>query len=388
MRYTKVFKSKTGKSEVYTDADDDADADDDDSVIGESCREKKSDLTVEMSVIDIYKIFDNILDSDVSLIGIDPTRMHPRNMILTVFPVIPTCARPWVIADGNLCDDDLTNQIIEIVKINNLVEVSSGAKRHKALQTLKFRILTFYNNSNGKSKHPTNGRPIKGIKERITGKSGQIRGTIMGKRCEFTGRTVIGPDPTLKLGQIALPKLMADTLTYPENVYRLNLGKIQEMVDRGDVKFIIRHNAEGQRMVLNMKYATLKKGSDLKCGDIVLRPCGPPSDPTSDYKELLYKNRNIVLKSGDRVIRNGVEIEASADTKRHFKVQIGDVAERVLRTGDVVLLNRQPTLHQGSMLAKEVVVRNNSIKTIRMNLATTKPFNADFDMLLCRKQEA
>ena len=69
--------------------------------------------------------------------------------------------------------------------------------------------------------------------------------------------------------------------------------------------------------------------------------------------------------------------EVRFPTKRNFTLRVGDVVERQLRDGDIVLLNRQPTLHTGSMLAKEIVVRPH--KTFRMNLATTRSFNADFD---------
>ena len=105
--------------------------------------------------------------------------------------IVHNCARPYVLADGNVCDDDLTNQILEIIKMNNIlkkednenVDEKKEIKKQKAIQSLKFRISTYYNNSQGKAKHPTNGRPIKGIKERLTGKEGQIRLNLMGKRC-------------------------------------------------------------------------------------------------------------------------------------------------------------------------------------------------------------
>ena len=64
------------------------------------------------------------------------------------------CCRPYIISDGNICDDDLTIQIVEIIKANNHLKEVDGvpvpeAKRQKYLQSLKFRIATFYNNSSG-----------------------------------------------------------------------------------------------------------------------------------------------------------------------------------------------------------------------------------------------
>jgi DNA-directed RNA polymerase III subunit RPC1 len=63
--------------------------------------------------------------------------------------------------------------------------------------------------------------------------------------------------------------------------------------------------------------------------------------------------------------------------RRSLQLKIGDVVERQLQNGDYVLLNRQPTLHSGSIIAHKVVIR--PYKTFRFNLATTSSFNADFD---------
>ena len=152
----------------------------------------KGKISIVLSPEEIKKTFDNITDDQAKLLGFNPALVHPRNLILTVFPIIPYCCRPYVLADGQTCDDDLTVQLTEIIKSNNQLKVVDGVpisetKRQKALQTLKFRITTFYNNSSCRSKHTTSGRPLKGLKERITGKEGLIRSNIMGKRCEQTG---------------------------------------------------------------------------------------------------------------------------------------------------------------------------------------------------------
>ena len=149
----------------------------------------KTKTSIVLTTEEIKKIFDNISNEDVELIGFDPELVHPRNFILSVIPVLPICARPYVKADGNLCDDDLTNQYVEIIKINNHLgeedkstrrEVSES-KRQKCLASLRFRVMTTFNNSQGKAKHTTNGRPIKGIKERLAGKEGQLRLNLLGE---------------------------------------------------------------------------------------------------------------------------------------------------------------------------------------------------------------
>lgn len=142
----------------------------------------KGKVNIVMTVDEIKKIFDNISDEDVDLIGFDPKYTHPKNLIMTVMPVIPPCDRPYVKVDGHICDDDLTIQYIDIIKLNNslLEEDLSEAKKQKIMAGIRFRILTTFNNSQGRAKQTTNARPIKGIKERLTGKDGQLRNNMMG----------------------------------------------------------------------------------------------------------------------------------------------------------------------------------------------------------------
>ena len=122
----------------------------------------KSKISIVLPVDEIKNIFDNISVDDVRLLGFNPDLMQPKNLILTVFPVIPVACRPYIISESNICDDDLTIQLVEIIKANNHLKVEDGVpvsetKRQKYVQSLKFRIATFYNNSSGKAKHSTNG---------------------------------------------------------------------------------------------------------------------------------------------------------------------------------------------------------------------------------------
>ena len=175
---------------------------------------KKIKTSIILTTDEIKKVFDNITNEDVQLLGFDPELSHPRNFIISLLPVLPPCDRPYVRADNKLCDDDLTIQYIEIIKANNNLveedeELESNQKsrkrdkgdtfRQRALASLRFRILTTFNNGQGKAKHTTNGRPIKGIKERLTGKDGQIRNNMMGKRS-------IRPDTPVLMYNTGLPK--------------------------------------------------------------------------------------------------------------------------------------------------------------------------------------
>ena len=121
---------------------------------------------------ELYKILDNVTDADARLLGLDPDRVHPRDHVLTVLPVLPPVDRPCVNAEGVMCDDDLTIQITEIMKTNRALMPDSQTapgKRPKHEASLRFRIKCFIDNSQNRAKH-TNGRPFKGLKERMSGK--------------------------------------------------------------------------------------------------------------------------------------------------------------------------------------------------------------------------
>ena len=378
---------------------------------GNTIKKKDNKISIALSVDEIKKLFEPILDEDVRLCGFEPSRMHPRNLILSVFPIIPPCARPFVLADGNICDDDLTNQIIEIIKMNNLLKQDDSKdsndekqdiKKQKIIQSLKFRISTFYNNSQGKAKHPTNGRPIKGIKERITGKEGQIRTNLMGKRVNYSGRTVIGPDANLPFGWMAIPKEISEELTRPEKVCSFNKDYLENLVNNGKANFVIKTNGTK----INLKYSMFIRGTELLNTDIIIRgdnkfnvnqnsvlTIGDKIERDGKILEgvnkgdiiirgeerIQVKNIDFLIRYGDKVERQGQIIKSSDiliyPSKKYIKLEFGDEVHRHLKEGDLVLLNRQPTLHKGSMLAMKIKIISG--KTFRMNLATCKSFNAD-----------
>jgi DNA-directed RNA polymerase II subunit RPB1 len=71
------------------------------------------------------------------------------------------------------------------------------------------------------------GQPIKSIRERLRGKEGRLRKNLMGKRVDFSARTVVSPDPNLSLDELGVPKSIAMNLTFPETVTQLNIEKLK-----------------------------------------------------------------------------------------------------------------------------------------------------------------
>ena len=236
---------------------------------------EKQKVSIDISAQEILDIFKKISDEDVKLLGMNPKLTKPSSLIITALPVLPPPGRPFVRAAGNMCDDDLSNQYVEIVKVNIKLKsagtegAAEGARRLKLLQTLKFRIATTFNNSAGRAKHTTNGRPVKCIKTRISGKDGQMRGNIMGRRANQTARTVIGPDTALKNGEMAVPEEVARILTIPEIVTDRTKEELTKIVNEGKARFIVR-KGENREIRINLDHARVDKGTKLQLEDKII----------------------------------------------------------------------------------------------------------------------
>lgn len=316
---------------------------------------------------DIYKILDNISDDDVRLLGFNPELIHPRNMMIIVLPVIPPCSRPTVVIDSTICDDDLTTKYVEIYKCVKKYNENQrdDTEKTRLQRSIEFHVSTLFDNSKNLSKHSTNMKPTSSFRDRMSGKNALIRANLMGKRCNQTARTVIGPDPTLRLGQLAIPFEIACNLTIPERVTTFNKDYLLKLVNSGKANYITKN---GSNTRINLEYALYKRGTKLMFGDVIIR---------GTSKIYNISNNHPILKKGDKIKRGDELIPVILTEKRCVTLDIGDVVDRQLRNGDIVLLNRQPTLHKGSMMAKEILIK--PYKTMRFNLATTKSFNADFD---------
>lgn len=317
------------------------------------------DNDVEISDREIKEIFNNITEDSVNLLGIS----HPKNCCLEVFPVIPPCCRPYEFVGNTIKEDDISKQLVEIIKVNNILATN---KDKNIIHNLKLKIETFCRNPKKKSK-TINSEPIKGIRERLTGKDGQLRDNLLGKRTEMSARTVIGPGPNLKLDEVGIPSSIANSLTFPVEVYEHNLEEIIAMINSREVEKIKR-NEKIIRIDLQI-YSDII--SFLEINDIVERK----------KEKILITNDNIKFnfEEGDRIFRDGIDITPEKlPEKKEPDLKVGDIAQRKIRNGDWVLMNRQPTLWKGSMMAFKVVIMPKT-KTFTFNLAVCKAFNSDFD---------
>ena len=194
--------------------------------------EKSRELTAE----ECLKIFNKISDEDCRLLGFDPQFAKPGWMIIKYLAVCPPQIRPSVSVDASLrCEDDLTFQYSQILKTNQdlIKQEKDGAAGHTMAdnyKALQYAVATLMNNeiSNATARQKS-GRPIKAISARLKGKEGRLRGNLMGKRVDFSGRSVISPDPNLLLDELGVPMSIALNLTFPETVTKMNIDRLKEI---------------------------------------------------------------------------------------------------------------------------------------------------------------
>lgn len=278
---------------------------------------------------EVYNVFKKISDADLHLLGLSDEYARPEWMILTVMPVPPPPVRPSIAVDGGAMrsEDDLTYKLGEIIKASASVRrcESEGAPAHVITefeQLLQFHVATYMDNDIAGIPQALqkSGRPVKAIRARLKGKEGRLRGNLMGKRVDFSARTVITGDPNIDLDEVGVPRTIAMNLTFPERVTPYNIAYLQELVRNG-----------------------------------------PSTYPGARY---------VVRDTGER-------IDLRYNKRADAFLQYGWVVERHLKDGDFVLFNRQPSLHKMSMMSHRVKIMPYS--TFRLNLSVTPPYNADFD---------
>jgi len=284
--------------------------------------------TIPLHAEMILRSFQRITDQNVEKMGFNPKFSRPDWMICTVLAVPPLTVRPSVVMDDKqTMEDDLTHVLISIVRSNKRLRdiIDKGESSDvvdNATSLLQYYVATYVDN-NIKGLAPAaqrSGRPLRTLKARMGAKTGRVRGNLMGKRVDFSARSVITPDPNIDLDELGVPQEIAENLTFPEIVTIYNRDRLMMHVRNGVSKY------PGAKSVI------LKNDS-----------------------------RSLSLRFNTEMI----------------DLNPGDIVNRHLINGDVVLFNRQPSLHKASMECHRVKVL--PVSTFRLNVSATKPYNADFD---------
>jgi DNA-directed RNA polymerase subunit A' len=274
---------------------------------------------------------ERIPDDDLRLLGMEPTAARPEWMILQVLPVPAVTVRPSITLESGIrSEDDLTHKLVDIIRINQKLKeaLESGVPVNiiqELHELLQYHVTTYFDNevSGLPPARHRSGRALKTLSQRLKGKEGRFRGNLSGKRVDFSARTVISPDPNIDINEVGVPLDVAQRLTIPERVTPWNIDELKRLIRNGP----------------------------------------------DQYPGALY----IVRPDGRRVRLEFVtERESLAEA-----IQPGFIVERHIRDGDIVLFNRQPSLHRMSIMAHTVKVL--PYKTFRLNPCVCPPYNADFD---------
>ncbi|MAG27563.1 hypothetical protein CMI47_18675 [Candidatus Pacearchaeota archaeon] len=294
--------------------------------------EKPSNFNIgkkRLSPIEIRERLVNIPDEELMKVGINPSTARPEWAVLSLLLVPSVTVRPSItLESGERSEDDLTHKLSDIIRANQRLweNLNAGAPEviiEDLWDLLQYHVTTFFDNNITRippARHRS-GQPLKTITERIKGKEGRIRNNLAGKRVNYSSRTVISPDPYMKINEIGVPLEVAQVITVSESVTTANLDKMKELVN---------------------------KGTEYPGANYVIRKDGKRKRITDDLKEEIM-----------------TEIEPGYKVERHLK------------DGDVVLFNRHPTLHKQGLMSHRVKVLPG--RTFRLHPAAAQPYNADFD---------
>lgn len=279
--------------------------------------------------VEVRERLEKIPDDDLEILGYDAAIARPEWMVLTMLLVPPITMRPSItLMTGERSEDDLTHKLSDIVRVNQrlLENINAGAPEiiiEDLWDLLQYHITTFFDNSIAQvppARHKTN-RPLKTLAQRLKGKEGRFRYNLAGKRVNFCARSVISPDPMINIDEVGVPFSIAKELTIPERVTEWNITWLKQFIKNGE----------------NWPGATY-----------VITDDGKRKKITEDTKEQILE-----------------------------ELVPGWIVERHLLNNDIVLFNRQPSLHRLSLMGHKVKLLPS--KTFKVNPAVVKPYNADFD---------
>ncbi len=278
---------------------------------------------------EVREILAGIPDEELKKIGVNPNAARPEWGILTTLLVPPVTVRPSIILEsGERSEDDLTHKLSDIIRANQRLweNLNAGAPEviiEDLWDLLQYHVTTFFDNTVSRvppARHRS-GQPLKTITERIKGKEGRIRKNMAGKRVNYSGRTVVSPDPSIEINEVGVPYEIARIVTVAETVTDVNMKKLKELITNGET---------------------------YPGASYIIRPDGKKKKITAELKEEIIN-----------------------------ELTVGYKVERHLSDGDIVLFNRHPSLHRGSLMAHFVKVLPG--RTFRMHPAACAPYNADFD---------
>ena len=282
----------------------------------------RDNIQFQRSIENVDKIFSFLSPNEIKILGLDG-KSNPRNWIFKVLPVCPPQTRPTMYVEGVPKVSDITIWYQNIIKKNkqlySITTLASGGNREHQKSELESAV---YENIdaliNGDKKTTIKGEKDSALIPKLGKKDGLLRKHSMGKRVNFSARSVAGPGSEANFGEILVPEIFTNILTVPEKVTKYNYERLTDLFKSGQAK----------------GFYSLEAGLE-------------------QYITITPEN-----------------------IARH-RVVIGDIIVRPITNGDALLVGRQPTLHAESFMGFSAKIHK--FMTIGLHSSNNAPFNADFD---------
>ncbi|KJP89875.1 DNA-directed RNA polymerase III subunit RPC1 [Plasmodium fragile] len=340
----------------------------------------------DLNSLYVLNLFKNMNPYHIKLLNVE----NPEKLLITALLVPPNTIRPSVIIDEHgTAEDDLTCILSEITQLNNTInnQCTNGYQTNQFLGNVEFLQLQITRFINSDSPAVSQllatqniSKPGRGICQRLKGKEGRFRCNLSGKRVDFSSRTVISPDPNISIDEVVVPEIIAMRLTYPEKVNRYNMDRLKRLIKNGTniwpgANYVIKKGCnKGNSLQIG---GGMSSQGDYSLIDVVKRYVGQGGEeegissaqPTSTMQHVDSRRGNSFI--------NKISLKYANKKFIMDNLQVGDIVERHLVDGDIVLFNRQPSLHRMSIMCHKARVMK--YKTFRFNECVCSPYNADFD---------
>lgn len=339
-----TFVRKEGRIEIKLESDTGPSSSSSSGGAGAGGGEEKDERNLFEDAWTIRKVLSHISDEHCRILGLNPETTRPEWMMATVWPVPPPQIRPMHTTPAhNRGDDDVTVKLKQIVQTNRLLRECSGPNApsnrkltpttaRKLWMVVQWHINTLVDNNRGSeyapATHRKNNKPLKTFRERLRGKGGRMREDVQGKRVDGAGRTVLVPGIDISFTEVGIPEIEAMELCKTETVTPLNRDRLEQLVRNGPKKW-----------------------------------------PGANYI--------VMIDPETRTVRKEICLERHR-ARHEIRLEDGWKIKRHLQDGDIVIVNRQPSLHRESTMAHVVRVLLGEL-TRRISPLAMGPYNADCD---------
>ncbi|KAI9278023.1 hypothetical protein BY458DRAFT_452613 [Sporodiniella umbellata] len=286
----------------------------------------------------------------IEVLAVSPTRFRPPSVMGDKTFESPQNELLSGILKGSHAVRDFSEELQEVSKQEPVDKRRLEVTRNRfvdSIVNLQHAVNSFIDSTKNPAQVAQGKTLPPGIRQALEKKEGLFRKHMMGKRVNYAARSVISPDPFIETSEIGIPPVFATKLTYPEPVTPHNIKEMRQAVINGPNKWPGATHVQNEDQSIDV------------LGDLSI-------------ESRIALANSLLAPQSSHAVQQGNSLFPTRTQTVNKKVF------RHLRNGDMLLLNRQPTLHKPSIMAHKARVLPGE-KTIRMHYANCNTYNADFD---------